>query len=60
MTNNDGENNTPAKVPCCQDPAKNMSDVQVDLEILNQAHQEPQISQNPARGCYFREASISN
>ena len=60
MTNNDGDNNTYSKVPCCQDPARNMSDVQVDLEILNQADQEHQISQNLASGCYFREAGISN
>ena len=60
MTNNDGDNNTYSKVPCCQDPARNMSDVQVDLEILNQADQEHQISQNLASGCYFREGGISN
>ena len=29
-------NNTPEKVPCCQIAAKTMSDVKVDLEILNQ------------------------
>ena len=27
ITNNDGGTNTPAKVPCCQNPAKTMSDV---------------------------------
>ena len=46
ITNNDGGNNTPAKVPCCQNPAKTVSDVEVDLEILNQIDQEHQIPQN--------------
>ena len=43
---NDGGNNTPAKVPCCQNSAKAVSDVQVDMEILNQVEQEHQILQN--------------
>ena len=28
--------NTPANVTCCQNPAKTVSDVEVDLETLNQ------------------------
>ena len=43
---NDGGSNTPAKVPCFQNSAKAMSDVQVDMEILNQVEQEHQILQN--------------
>ena len=46
ITNNDDGNNTPAKVPCSQNPAKTMSVVEVDLEILNQVDQEQQIPQN--------------
>ena len=46
ITNNDGGTNTPAKVPCCQNSAKDVSDVEVDLEILNQVDQEHQIPQN--------------
>ena len=46
ITNNDGSSNTPAKVPCFQNPAKIVSDVEVDLEILNQVDQEHQIPQN--------------
>ena len=40
ITNNDGGKNTPAKVPCCQNPAETVSDVEVDLEILNQVDKE--------------------
>ena len=40
ITNSDGGNNTPANVPCCQNPAKTVSDVEIDLEILNQIVQE--------------------
>ena len=43
ITNNDGGNNTPAKFPCFQ---KAVSDVDVDMEILNQVAQEHQIPQN--------------
>ena len=32
IRNNDGGNNTPAKVLCCQNPAKTVADVEVDLE----------------------------
>ena len=46
ITNNDGSTNTPAKALCCQNPAKTVSDVEVDLEILNQVDQEHQIPQN--------------
>ena len=43
ITNNDCGNNTPAKVSCYQNPAKTVSDVEADLEILNQVDQEHQI-----------------
>ena len=46
ITNNVGGDNTPAKVPCCEYPAKTVSDVEVDLQILNQVDQEHQIPQN--------------
>ena len=46
IPNNGGGNNTPEKVLCCQNPAKTVSDVEVDLEILNQVDQEHQIPQN--------------
>ena len=46
ITNNDGGTNTPANVPCCHNPAKTTSDVEVDLEILNQVGQEHKIPQN--------------
>ena len=46
IRNNDSGNNTPAKVPCCKNPAKGVSDFEVDLEILNQVDQEHQILQN--------------
>ena len=46
ITNSDDGNNTPAKVQCCQHPAKTASDVEVVLEILNQVDQEHQILQN--------------
>ena len=46
ITNNDGGTNTPAKVSCCQNPAKTVSDTEVDLEILNQVDQEHHIPQN--------------
>ena len=32
IINNDGGNNTPARVPCCQNPAKIVSDFEIDLE----------------------------
>ena len=45
ITDNDRGNNLPAKGPCSQNPAKTVSDVEVDLEIemLNQVDQEHQI-----------------
>ena len=46
ITNNDGASSTPAKAPCRQNPAKTMSDVEVDLETLNYVDQEHQIHQN--------------
>ena len=58
ITNNDGGNNTPAKVPCCQSPAKTMSDVEVDLEILNQVDQEHQIPPNLGDAISERLASV--
>ena len=45
IANNDGGNNTPAKIPCCQNSAKTVPGVEVDLAILNhvdQVHQTPQ------------------
>ena len=35
ITNNEGSTNTLAKTLCCQNLAKTVSDVEVDLEILN-------------------------
>ena len=58
ITNNDGGNNTPAKVPCCQNLAKTVSDVKVDLEILNQVDQEHQISHNLSDAISERLASV--
>ena len=60
ITNNDCDNNTPVKDPCCHSPAKTVSDIEVDLEILNQFDQKHQIPQNLGDGCYFRETGISN
>ena len=40
ITSKDGGNTTSAKVPCCQNLAKTVFDVEVDLEILNQVDQE--------------------
>ena len=34
------------RVPCCQIPAKTVSDVEVDLETLNQADQKHQVPKN--------------
>ena len=58
ITNNDGGNNTPAKVPCCQNPAKTVSDVEVDLEILNQVDQEHQVPQNLGDAILERLAAV--
>ena len=58
ITNNDGGNNTPAKVPCFQNLAKTVSDVKVDLEILNQVDQEHQISHNLSDAILERLASV--
>ena len=46
------------KVPCCQNPAKTVSDVEVDLEILNQVDQEHQIPQNLGDAISVRLASV--
>ena len=46
ITNNYGGKNTPAKVPCCQYPARTVSDIEVDLEILHQVDQKHQIPPN--------------
>ena len=40
IASNDSDNNTPAKVPFCQNPAKTVSYNELDLEILNQVDQE--------------------
>ena len=58
ITNNDGGNNTPTKAPCCQNPAKALSDVEVDLEILNQVNQEHRIPQNLGNAISERLALI--
>ena len=58
ITNNDGGNSTPAKVLCCQNPAKTVSDVEVDLEILNQVDQEHQNPQNLGDAISERLASV--
>ena len=46
ITNNDGDNNTPANFPCFQNPAQTVYDVEEDLETINQIDQEHQIHQN--------------
>ena len=46
INDNDGGSNTPAKVPCCQNPTKTVSNIEEELEILNQADQEHQVPQN--------------
>ena len=58
ITNNHGGTNTPAKVPCCQNSAKVVSDVEVDLEILNQVDQEHKIPQNLGDAISERLASV--
>ena len=58
ITNNDGGNNTVAKVPCCQNPAKTVSEVEVDFEILNQVDEEFQIPQNVCDAPSERLASV--
>ena len=58
ITNNDGGNNTVAKVPCCQSPAKTVSEVEVDFEILNQVDEEFQIPQNVDDAPSERLASV--
>ena len=55
ITNDDGGNNTPAKVPYCQNP---VSDLEVDLEILNQVDQEHQILQKLGDAISERLASV--
>ena len=59
IKNSDGGNNTPAKVPRCQNLAKIVSDVEVDLEILNQAYQRHRIPSKPLQ-YYIRETGIGN
>ena len=39
---NDGDNNTPAKVSCCQNPAKTVSDVEGDFFQIDQELHIPQ------------------
>ena len=58
ITNNDVGANTQAKVPRCQNPAKTVSDVEVDLEILNQVDKEHQIPQNLGDAISERLASV--
>ena len=58
ITNNDGGNNTVAKVPYCQNPAKTVSEVEVDFEILNQVDEEFQIPQNVGDAPSERLASV--
>ena len=58
ITNNDGGNNTVTKVPCCQNPAKTVSEVEVDFEILNQVDEEFQIPQNVCDAPSERLASV--
>ena len=58
ITNSDGGNSTPTKVPCCQNPAKTVSEVEVDLEILNQVDEEHQIPQNLGDAISERLTSI--
>ena len=47
-----------AKVPCCRNPAKTVSDVEVDLEMLNQVDQEHQAPQNFGDAISERLASV--
>ena len=58
ITSNDGSNNTPAKVRCCQNPAKIVSDVVLDLGILNQVEQEHQIPQKLGDAISEKLASV--
>ena len=59
ITNNDSGASTPAKVPCRQDPAKTVSEVDVDLEILNQFNQDHEIPQNLGDAMSERLASVN-
>ena len=43
IQNSYGGNNTPAKVLCCQNPLKTVSDAELDFKIPNQVHQERQM-----------------
>ena len=47
-----------AKVPYCQNPAKTVSEVEVDFEILNQVDEEFQIPQNVGDAPSERLASV--
>ena len=46
ITNNDGDNNTPANFPCFQNPAQTVYDVEEDLETINQIDQEQTVHIN--------------
>ena len=58
ITKNDGGANAPANVPCCQNPAKTISDDEVELEILNQVDQKHQTPQNLGDAISERLASV--
>ena len=58
FTNDDGGTNTQAKVPHCQNLAKSVSDVEADLEILNQVEKEQQVPQNLGDPISERLASV--
>ena len=61
ITNNNKGNNTPAKVLCCKNQGKTMSDIEVDSKILNfdsPVDQEHQIPQDLCDNILERLASI--
>ena len=58
ITKNDGGANAPANVPCCQKPAKTISDDEVELEKLNQVDQKHQAAQNLGDAISERLASV--
>ena len=58
ITNSDGGNNTQVKFPCCQNSAQTVSDIEVDLEILNEVVQEQQIPQNLGDAIFDELASL--
>ena len=59
ITNNDSGASTPAKVPCREDPAKTVSEVDVDLEILNQVNQYQETPQNLGDAMSERLVSVN-